>query len=1005
MFRFFCLLTILLARVGQAQQAPAPVYINNGVVTNPVVNAVSFINNGEFNITSPSIPWDSQNTRFYENRGVMRGSAGFRFENVVPILGQQRRPADSFINYRTGQITGFDSGGSVIFIGSGGVIFSGAFLADQSFITVNAASVTNRGLISTGAGGVVRVHGQIVDLSGSSVGIDPLGTSNPFGSIGFGPSVGETNFFPDPGLYDQAWSIESITNMFLGSIINGPSFFSPLYNITNEITFCRDSMFLPNPQVWVREAIGSATNLNVEVVAVQTGDINIMADVRFLPFIFPSETRNPNELITPTIELSSLATNLFTSRTFTNRIYIMDQLASSTNQNLLVNTVAGTLRPAPWVVFRGDDFFRDIFLAGLSSNAPLNPDIFDSPFYSNQVVTNIQSAYAMQVESMSTRVPALADVGPTNYPGRVEIRATDLSMTASRVRGEGYVSIRATNFVDATDSIVDVPRLGLNLGSGAGTLRVEGLARENVRRMNGPLMMYSAVWTNQLPNPDTNAGPIEVRFHLTLVDARDLRGIETTMTHELALTARGSTQLEINDPFTVTGNFQIDSDNLTLNNRLVLQPGLTWAPTNLVRLANFTNNGFLHSSDLVLFERSGGQRYNNLINSGRIQAYATFINADYFENNGGTIVSTQLMAMNVLTDFCLGTVALRTNFGPSIGAIAINANVAKFEGGSARTEGDIRYTGGVFKFNNHRTQAGGRLVIQDMNTLTDTGPQANNVWEVNDGFHLGLPRPEGDLFGTVINTFGVQNSFIDHAWSGEDRGATLAGFENNVALGRLVIEAQENARMNFTGASAGNHGLYVDVLRFEGDVAQSIENIRRLVRLNRLNIYYADVRSQSNTNLTAEALNGLALGVSGGVTNRLIWVPQFAGPSTSVDILVQPGSSLTARMNVALRTSFNIDSDGDGIPNRFDEYPLFADPDVRFTSVGFNTQTRVMSLGFNAKANATYIIETTTNLSNPSWELFKGDLRTGPDGRIISISDQVQAGSPQRFYRVRLAPR
>lgn len=996
MFRILTVIALLAPAV-QAAEAPAAQYVNNSPATNEVVNAVTFINNSEFYANSISVPWDSQNTRTYINRGLMSGSIGFRFENVVPGMIQSRFPADSFMNFRTGRIQGFDGGGNGNIIVTGGVLTGFLFNPDQSFVTVNALSVTNRGLISSGAGGVVRVHGRTVDLAGGTLGIDPLGTFTDFTTIGFGPFLSETNFFPDPGLYDQGWGIEVNTNMVLGGIVQPNTVNSPIFNITNLFS-CARILSVDNPMVWVRETLGSSTNFNVEVVAVKTGDTNVMADVRFMPFYFPNGVSPLNGLVTPAIELSARATNLFTLQSFTNRIFIFDQLASSTNQNLLQNMTAGTFRPAPFVVFRGSDLLHTVFLTGQPSNAPLSPDIFDSPAYSNQVVTNIQAAYALQVESLQTRLPAVPGVGATNLPGRVEVRATDLTMTAARIRGEGLVSIRATNFLDASDSIVDVPRLALNLGSSGAPLRVQGLAREQVERLNGPVLMYGAAWTNQLPNPDTNAGPIEVRFHLTIIDASDLRGFEQTTTHELVLTSRNGATVQIDDPLTLAAEFKIDSDNLTLNNRLVLQPGRTWSPTNLLRLANFTNNGVLMSADLAQFSQASGAPYRNLVNAGRIQAYASLIDAEYFENRGGDIISTQFFALNVTNDFCLGTVAFRTNFGPSIGAIAINAAVAKFEGGSARTSGDVRYTGGIFKFNNHRTDAGGRLLIEGLSTLTDTGAEAGNTWTVGDGFHLAAPKPEGDLPGTTIHTFAPTNAFIDHVWSASDEGATADGFLDNVALGRLIVQGQQNSRLNFIGATAGQHALYTEVLQLEGDLAASLASIQRQMRLTRFNIYYAALDS-SNTNLTAETVNGLEVG-----SGRLIWVPSFAGPNSSVDILLRPGSSETTRMNTALRTSANLDSDGDGLPNRYDEFPLFVDPDVRFVDVQLNAAQNQVALGFTAKANSSYVVEYATNLIAPDWKLFKGNLQTGASGAIISVTDDVQAGSQQRYYRVRRVP-
>ena len=68
-----------------------------------------------------------------------------------------------------------------------------------------------------------------------------------------------------------------------------------------------------------------------------------------------------------------------------------------------------------------------------------------------------------------------------------------MTLTSTRIRGEGLVSIEATNFVDSTSTIIDVPNLDYDLGTTGETLRMQNLARDEVQRFSGDLVAYSSV--------------------------------------------------------------------------------------------------------------------------------------------------------------------------------------------------------------------------------------------------------------------------------------------------------------------------------------------------------------------------------------------------------------------------------------------------------------------------------------------------------------------------------
>ena len=61
--------------------------------------------------------------------------------------------------------------------------------------------------------------------------------------------------------------------------------------------------------------------------------------------------------------------------------------------------------------------------------------------------------------------------------------------------------------------------------------------------------------------------------------------------------------------------------------------------------------------------------------------------------------------------------------------------------------------------------------------------------------------------------------------------------------------------------------------------------------------------------------------MNGQLGGHLVWVPGFAGPNSSVDVLI---NGKTVQVNKALRYSKIIDSNDNGIPNFYDPNPFDA---------------------------------------------------------------------------------
>jgi len=131
-------------------------------------------------------------------------------------------------------------------------------------------------------------------------------------------------------------------------------------------------------------------------------------------------------------------------------------------------------------------------------------------------------------------------------------------------------------------------------------------------------------------------------------------------------------------------------------------------------------------------------------------------------------------------------------------------------------------------------------------------------------------------------------------------------------LGHLVLNGNADSFLEFDGVSASGNALYVDFLDLEGKVLDAFnsDDLGSILGIGPgFVIYFAD------SNVSAEELDGQLGG-------QVKWVREFAGPNSSVDVLLLNGQ--TVKMNRSLRNSTDIDTDGDGVANAFDFYPLDA---------------------------------------------------------------------------------
>ena len=110
-------------------------------------------------------------------------------------------------------------------------------------------------------------------------------------------------------------------------------------------------------------------------------------------------------------------------------------------------------------------------------------------------------------------------------------------------------------------------------------------------------------------------------------------------------------------------------------------------------------------------------------------------------------------------------------------------------------------------------------------------------------------------------------------------------------------------------------------------------------------------------------------------------------------------------MNRSLRFSLTIDSDGDGVVNGYDAYPLDAAQWNALTLLAQGGGQSPLKLSLTAAPGATYQVESTTNLAAPNWQIVTSYTHLSATSSLVTITPaDANRGEVQRYYRVRSVP-
>jgi hypothetical protein len=267
--------------------------------------------------------------------------------------------------------------------------------------------------------------------------------------------------------------------------------------------------------------------------------------------------------------------------------------------------------------------------------------------------------------------------------------------------------------------------------------------------------------------------------------------------------------------------------------------------------------------------------------------------------------------------------------------------------------GDVSLAANSLTFGGTYIQSGRSLTLQAPN-LTDGiagggGPVVNgNNWNVggaaSSGLNLLLPPVSGGLLGTTINLSAPASRKVYSTWAGNDLGASSAGFENNAAIGRLVLTNGANGKFIFNGVGADN-ALYVDDLELTGGAVNvdSHGNPLALTNAANLTIYYA--QAKSNGVSVAQSLNHKN-------NNHLIWVSSYAGHFSSTAVVA---NGVTNYVNAALTSDTSL-------------LQFATNLSVSATSV--SQPPASVKLTWSTIPSAINLVQYTTNLQSPVWLSF-----------------------------------
>jgi hypothetical protein len=916
-FLLSSLLLLAMGRPAYCYTDNGTSFINNGDVQVPTmdpqlvqIDDTNFVNNGVFSVDMTLIqdPFSSaalfttSRTLNYTNNGLMTGVPGFDFENFPATVGQAGMAAN-FVNNASGL-----SGGE-IFVTNVAVFSVNGVLQDYGAVKVRATNVVDSGLISIDNTGLIDIGGQDLDLGrGRFLMRAAFANAPTFGIniIDFGAGLfGDTNNFP--------W-VPSID-------LTPTTALTPFFQSTPTATF--EIMQLTNAVVYF-QSLNPAPGAD-GIIVWRGIYLQDHSPANVTPNVFFGSGFDPGAFH---IEWAGQYRDPLTGQIATNYFDLSDDPAARRNTN-------------GFFAFPPSDFTFAESTTSLAAGATLA-----TPGYANPappgIVSNDFSFISLAPSASLVSTSSIVGGSITNIPGRIQLSAShSMNLANVRISGANYLSLNTpVNLINNSNAAIAAPFSDLNIGVTNSSLVLSNLLIPELPAWSGVIDAPPAVfifgvtpaqmgglqaWSGSYIFVDANGVTNDVR--MLLVNSA-LQPTSPTLQKDLFL--HEPNNLVIADEFNVFGHFASDATTLTISTNdssafslagqlNLLSPDIFWSAsfTNLLyltnwgristeNLANFAGNMFSPNSD-----PAGATPYQAFVNHGTIIDQGIFVRANYFENSG---IIAELLNNGI--DIGITGPALSTNsvFSAPFGPVSIAANSLLISNGVVTAGQALTLNMSCFLSDGY---VFGNQFGHSTNSVLPNVVTNGNIWSVNGGIkignRIGNKPATGDLLGTTITNISFNNLDSVTVWPGEDRGASPAGYANNLALGRMILKADaEPSHFTFQSLT-GSNALYVDSIEFQGSATATDTNgnIRAVTIQPGMKIYYA--QALVNGVSFAEKLNGK----NGG---GFLWVSNYAGVYSSTNIPYPDGN--TYIFNDALAISPDIDSDGDGTVNVNDPTPI-----------------------------------------------------------------------------------
>ncbi len=1031
----------MVAAVGQT----LPIYSNTGVNPNPVmVDATIFYNSGSFTIgedpsgffssgfLNPVMPYETQNTLFYQNLGVMSAVPGFNLE-YIDNKGV-RRPSAEISNSEGAVIQGQFANLAANITRQG--YPNALFPLYGGLVTLNATNIINRGTIQGFYAGEIRVTGQKVDLSYGKVGSTPIDFST-FRTARFIPDslafqatasvVTPTSFAPETDVQDQWWRygyaaldpngfasearvVPGRTNI----IVDTGRFYidrTVRDNVTPESTDSPTTrLILTDAKAFVWTNQPSATNKQIEIVFVSNDDTNVVVDVSWSngpnPVDYPAKTAY--------VRFSAVQPDLVRegSDTVATQFIIADTFGSQPLTQQLLNALTRSSQaPTNLFAFRayqptfnppGSVSYRPV--GQISTNSGFSPKLFthwtdrtitNGLVMTNQITTNLYATWAGELvrlpsqavndisfvqttELDGTTIYDLLAPTPidgasiTNLAGRVAISAKELDLTGARIQGQGVVTIKTDNLKGSRGAVIDAPVLSYDLGSTNGPLQIRDLAKGSSSRFGGQFAVYSTTFTNstetQIVEPPTDPSGSPTTNTVPLIAIYHVTVVRNTLD-----TKRDTI---VNDLILRANDVDIQ-DPMYIDGRFeTTAKNLTTRGTLL--FGNVFNLSEKNIPNIRNWTNTGTFAVESTVNVGGSLPRAGML--DTIRNEG--IIASSAVSMGAVRFELLGEIYAGG------GTISILADSFVSKGG-LMTSGTGSYLwANTADLTGLEAQAGGKFYARVTESLTDGGPLAPSLISSQYGVQVDKKPVQSDLRGTTVEINVPSYSRASSVWAASDLGKSIQGFTNNLALGNLNLEIRSGGVALFEGPDARN-AIYVEKLslgsRILATLTNSVPSDDGISLSEGFTLYF----SSTSTNTTPAVLDGIV--TPGG--GKLVYLPLASGLVSVVN-----GDGRTVEVPQVVRYSAVLDSDGDGIPNSTDSSPF--DVVVVGSTKLVGTPAREIEVQWDATPGQSYEIQATKDLGAGRWVSVKTLTNSSAKAERMSVRDPIDPSEVFKAYRV-----